>query len=216
MTYLEVVNTVLKLMRLDEVATVAGQEDEAVKVVIQNVNDAKKKVENAWRWNVLRDEWAIPVVQGVSTYPITDSYDQIIIDDVLLNDQWVLKPNNKKSLDRKLNTYSTETNAPNEYAIAGANANREVLIKFWPLSNQSHTVTITGWKNQPDLAIDSDELLVPHYPVVYEALAMSARERGEVGGQTSLELFGMAKKYLEDAIALDASMSPLDTNWYTI
>lgn len=216
MTYLEVVNTVLKLMRLDEVATVAGQEDEAVKVVIQNVNDAKKKVENAWRWNALRDEWAIPVVQGVSTYPITDSYDQIIIDDVLLNDQWVLKPNNKKSLDRKLNTYSTETNAPNEYAIAGANANREVLIKFWPLSNQSHTVTITGWKNQPDLAIDSDELLVPHYPVVYEALAMSARERGEVGGQTSLELFGMAKKYLEDAIALDASMSPLDTNWYTI
>ena len=216
MTYLEVVNTVLKLMRLDEVATVAGQEDEAIKVVIQNVNDAKKKVENAWRWNVLRDEWAIPVVQGVSTYPITDSYDQIIIDDVLLNDQWVLKPNNKKSLDRKLNTYSTETNAPNEYAIAGANANREVLIKFWPLSNQSHTVTITGWKNQPDLAIDSDELLVPHYPVVYEALAMSARERGEVGGQTSLELFGMAKKYLEDAIALDASMSPLDTNWYTI
>ena len=59
-------------------------------------------------------------------------------------------------------------------------------------------------------------MLVPGKPVVYTALAMAARERGEVGGQTAAELFALAGTYLSDAIAWDSSLNDLDNIWMTV
>jgi hypothetical protein len=43
---------------------------------------------------------------------------------------------------------------------------------------------------------------------------MLARERGETGGTTAAEYFGVAQQYLSDAIALDAQKHPYETDWY--
>lgn len=216
MTFLEVVNNVLVLMRQDEITTTVGVEDEAVKVVIQHVNDAKRKVENSWRWNALRDEWSITGVASQKTYALTGTEEQVIIDDVVSESgKYYLKQTSPKFMKRK-DISSVGNGPPLEYAINGINSSREVQIDFWPTPEGGESLTVVGWGLQPALASDATELKVPYLPVVYEALAMAARERGEVGGQTALEIFGMAKKYLADSIALDAAMSPLDTNWYTI
>ena len=61
---------------------------------------------------------------------------------------------------------------------------------------------------------EADELLVPEQPVIYLALALASRERGEVGGQTSTDIFGMASNYLKDAIAHDAALNNLEYDWY--
>jgi len=62
---------------------------------------------------------------------------------------------------------------------------------------------------------DDDLIRLPIDPVMYYALAYSSRERGEVGGQTSGELFALAKQYLSDAISWDVSNSELEYVWST-
>jgi len=47
------------------------------------------------------------------------------------------------------------------------------------------------------------------------AVALLARERGETGGTSAQEYFGLSDKFLNDAIALDASKHPEETIWYT-
>jgi hypothetical protein len=52
-------------------------------------------------------------------------------------------------------------------------------------------------------------------PVIHLAIALLARERGETGGTSASEYFGIADNYLSDAIALDAQKHPDETIWYT-
>ena len=105
---------------------------------------------------------------------------------------------------------------PTYYAVNGQDANKDVRIEVYPAPDAVYTLDVYGFKAQEDLANNDDVLLVPSKPVVYLALALAARERGEVGGQTASEIFGMAKSYLTDAIALDASLTELDNIWMTV
>lgn len=215
MTYLELVNEVLVLMRLDTITTTVGVEDEAVKVVISHINAAKRKVENSWRWNALRDTWALTMVPGTKTYTLDGTENQVIVEDVVNSRGYYLDQTSPKFMRRK-EVLAANGDIPLEYAINGANAQREVQIDFWPTPQVADNITVSGWKTQAPLSSDDDTMLVPDLPVIYEALAMSLRERGEVGGQTALEAFGMAKRYLEDAIALDEGMNEMDTNWVMV
>ena len=73
MTYLDLVNNVLRRMREDEVSNVS--ENTYSKMVGDFVNDAKKLVENTWDWSALRTVKTISTVDGTYVYAITDSKD---------------------------------------------------------------------------------------------------------------------------------------------
>jgi hypothetical protein len=45
-------------------------------------------------------------------------------------------------------------------------------------------------------------------PIIHNAVALLARERGETGGTTTQDYFIIADKYLSDAIAQDAYKNP--------
>ena len=216
MTYLQLVNGVLARMRDDQISSVLSTDDEFAKVVVLLVNDAKTKVENAWDWNALRYDWDLTMVPSQATYELPDSASYVKIQNVdSVTDGYFLDQSSPRDFKRK--KFGGGPNAkPQYYTVSGANASRNVELEFWPTPAVASAITVTGWKNQADLALDSDIITVPYLPVLYEALAMAARERGEVGGQTAMEIFGMAKKYLEDAIALDAALSPLDNIWYQV
>ena len=216
MTYLELVNEVLARLRQDEIPAIIGEDDEAAKMVIKLVNDAKTKVENAWDWNALRYDWDLVMTPSQAEYVLTDSSTYVKIMEVS-NDTKGYFMRQASTSDIKRKSFGNSPNGfSDRFSVDGANTSRDVTIKFWPSPANADSVTVTGWKNQPRLELDDDVLIVPELPVIYEALAMAARERGEVGGQTALEIFGMAKKYLEDAVALDAALSPLDTVWYQV
>jgi len=51
-------------------------------------------------------------------------------------------------------------------------------------------------------------------PVLHMAIALLARERGETGGTSAAEYFGIADKYMSDAIAFDAQKHPDEITWY--
>ena len=58
MTYLQLVNEVLKRLREDTVTNVVSNDDVVADMVVSLVNDAKRTVEDAHTWNVLNYEWS--------------------------------------------------------------------------------------------------------------------------------------------------------------
>jgi hypothetical protein len=71
-------------------------------------------------------------------------------------------------------------------------------------------------KRTTALSADTDTFEVPTRPVILLATAMAIEERGEDGGQQSVNAYIMAQNALSDAIAFDAGRMSEDTEWYTV
>lgn len=63
MTYLDLVNNVLRRMREEEVSTVS--ESTYSKMVGDFVNDSKKLVETSWDWSALRTTLTIETTENI-------------------------------------------------------------------------------------------------------------------------------------------------------
>lgn len=213
MTYLQLLNAVLTRLRDDTVTTVTGG-DEITGMIADLVNDAKRTVEQSHAWNCLRDDWTVNTADGTATYPLTGAGKWAKIESIYGSGGRELREAPLADI-RKKAAASPANDQPIYYAVDGETSG-DVRLRFFPTPDAVEVLTVYGYKNQADLSADSDVLLVPHQPVVYLAYALAARERGEVGGQTSAEIFAMAAQYLKDAIALDASMNDFDNIWTTV
>ena len=58
--------------------------------------------------------------------------------------------------------------------------------------------------------------VLPTRPIILLATAMAIEERGEDGGQQSMNAYAAAQSALADEIAMDASRHPEDTIWYSV
>ena len=211
MTYLELVNGVLSRLREDTVTTLANQDDVVVNLVKDLVNDAKHTVETAHTWNPLQTSWDITTSTGTSSYALTNAGKYVSIEHIVDASGNVLP---QKSKHYARHQPATTNNQPQVWAVDGVDGSGDLKVKLFPTPDAAYSYTAYGYALQSELSSDSDVLLVPSKPVLYLALALAARERGEVGGQTSVELFGMAKQYLSDAIAYDATLDMSDDIWY--
>lgn len=212
MTYLEIVNKVLRLSREDEITGVSETDDVYALLVCDFVNDAKRYVEEAHNWNSLRTEWAITTANGTASYPLTNAGKHAKIEYILGN-KYEVRNAPLKVINREANI-NAGTGEPTKWATNGVDASNDVQIKFYPTPDAVYNFTVYGYEPQADLALDADVLTIPDQPVVYRALALALRERGEVGGQTAAEVFMLADQHLSDAIARDADMSSYDYIWY--
>lgn len=106
------------------------------------------------------------------------------------------------------------------YSIVGRRDKRGYALRVWPNPARDivrqDVLTVRGYRTTGDLKSDDDELMVPSQPVLYYALALAARERGEVGGQTAQEIFAMAGNYISDAIANDFNVTPFGNTWVAV
>lgn len=219
MTYLDLVNDVLIRLREDKIDTVGVNaqtelSDPVAFMVKQFVNDAKRAVEDAHTWNALRNEWSVTTSASTATYSLTGAGESAIMDVVYDADGNELSSAHLNKVRK--DGIASSNNRPSYYAVDGMDASRDVKVRFAPVPDAAYSYTFYGYGKQADLQTDTDECLVPHKPVVYLALALAARERGEVGGQTAAEIFSVAKQYLSDAIAYDAALSQEDDIWFTI
>ena len=215
MTYLQIVNQVLKRLREDTVADVTGLDDPVAEMVVELINDAKQLVENAHTWNALRDEWSITTAADDALYSLTGAGNYGKIEMVVKDDGTELHEEQLRTI-RKRQAASPANNKPKYYAVNGVDGNYDIQLQLFPKPDAVYNYTVYGFKRQAELSAASDVLLVPAKPVVYTALAMAARERGEVGGQTAAELFSLANVYLSDAIAWDGSLNDQDNVWMTV
>jgi len=214
MTYLNLVNNVLRRLREDEVSSV--QDTTYSKLVGDFVNDAKKMVEDAWDWSALRTTLTVTTSAGTFNYVLTGSQNRIKVLDVL-NDSSNLFMTYQTAHwfnDAYLNQ-SPVSGIPEYYTYNGVDSNGDTQVDLYPKPDDTYSIRFNCILRSDDLSADEDDLTIPAQPVIHLAVALLARERGETGGTSAPEYFGIADKYLSDAIALDAQKHPEETIWYT-
>jgi len=214
MTYLDLVNNVLRRMREEEVSSVS--ESTYSKMVGDFVNDSKKIVEAAWDWSALRTTLTITTSADVFNYVLVGSQNRIKALDVI-NDtsNFFMQYQPSSWFDNQYMNQTPATGAPQYYTYNGIDSQGDSQIDVYPKPDGVYTLRFNCILRNEDLSADVDQLLIPHMPVVHLAIALLARERGETGGTSAPEYFGIADKYLSDAIALDAQKHPDETIWYT-
>jgi hypothetical protein len=226
MTYLNLVNNVLRRLREEEVTSVS--QTTYSKLVGDFVNDAKKAVEDAWDWSALRTTLTISTTANVFNYVMTGAGNQLkVLHAYNDTDNFDMQYQTPLWFDDKYMKQEPQTGSPRYYTFNGVNQNGDTQIEVYPKPNVDGTllrfnvvlrgdITDGGTVLRPDeLVNDTDPLIIPSQPVIHLAVALLARERGETGGTSAPEYFQIADRYLSDAIAMDAQKHPEETIWFT-
>ena len=215
MTYLQLVNAVLRKLREDEVTTV--DESDYSKLVGDFVNDAKRLVEDTWDWTGLRHTYTITSVVGTPTYSLTDLNTRgkiLYVHNETRNSQ-VLKESLQRI--RSLNLESDSAQGPVAYyAVDGLEYNNDVQVRLYRTLEAVATFTVYTIITTDDLSTDSDTTSVPDSPIIQWAFSYALRERGETGGQSAVEQAIFAQQELSNAVSFDAGLSPYETVWTTV
>jgi len=227
MTYLELVNNVLRRMREDEVSSV--QNNTYSKMVGDFVNDAKTLVEQSWDWSALRTTLTVETSAGIFNYAMTGAGNEFkVLNAYNDTDNWDLQYQTPLWFDQKYMKEEPQSGSPQYYTFNGVNSSGDTQVEVYPkpstsgvylrfnVVNRGQITDSVGAVIRPKLlSNDTDQLIIPSLPVIHLAVALLARERGETGGTSAPEYFGIADKYLSDAIAMDAQKHPEETIWYT-
>ena len=222
MTYLDLMNNVLDRLREERIT--AGQLDSNpyFRSIGAHVNDAKRQVENAWQWSMLRFDESVPLVQGQTLVELPESADNnYVIHRITCYEKGttdvasVLRWRSDDRVWYNNLSNNVQQNTPAYYAsiYPGApNGNQRIEI-FQPCDRE-YDLLVHGWRNQAPLEAEDDILQVPSFPVYSLATALASRERGETGAINTGELFSIAQSALSDAIAYDSARYPEELDWY--
>jgi len=214
MTYLNLVNNVLRRLREDTVTTV---EANTYSVMTGDfVNDAKKFIETAWDWSALRSTLTITTAADDYTYSLTGSGDNGKVFRII-NDTSNLEMEYQTQawFDNEFFVNTPTSGAPKYFTYNGVDGNGDTQIDIYPKPDGVYSLKAKLVNRNTELSSDSDTLAIPSQPVIHLALALLARERGETGGTSTPEYFAIADRYLSDAIAMDAQKHPEETIFYT-
>ena len=200
-TYLTLVNDVLARLRESSVASVTTS---AYSTLIGKfVNDSMRQVSDAWDWTCLATTITIPTVAGQSTYTVTgsgirqrsitvnDSTNKITLRNVPI--QWIVD-------QQQLSTASSSV--PAYYAWNGTDGT-DSKVEIFPTPSGIYSLKFNMTVPQVELSADATVITVPSEPVVAGAYARALVERGEDGGLSSGEAYGLFKSVLADYISLE-------------
>jgi hypothetical protein len=214
MTYLDVVNNVLRRLREEEVNSV--QDTTYSKMVGDFVNDAKRIVENAWDWSATRLTMTITTVPDVFNYVLAGSQNRLKVLDVINDTQNAFMEYRPQVwFDEKYLIQPVLEGTPQYYTFNGVDPNGDTQIDIYPKPDSAYVVRFNAVVRDDDLTADADDVIVPAAPIIHLAVALLARERGETGGTSAQEYFSIADSFLSDAIALDAAKHPEEVIWST-
>ena len=211
MTYLEVVNTVLRRIREKEVTSVNATSYS--RLIGDLVNDVKDELEYSWNWNALRQTYSVNTGIGVFNYVLNGAKSGTYILNAW-NDtaKTELVPMSTLNAERVYLQDRLE-GAPAYYNVNGTDATGNLLVDVYPIPDTSYVLTFNVCASQPDLVNDSDLIWVPARPVIEGSVARAITERGEDGGLNSSEAYALYKAALSDYIALEASRYPEEECW---
>jgi|TARA_R110002033_G_scaffold127789_2_gene169188 hypothetical protein len=214
MTYLQLVNSVLRRLREDEVTSVS--QNSYSKLIGEFVNDSKRTVEDAYDWTALRDTLTVSTDATAFNYTLVGSGNRMKILDVA-NDtsNFFLQYRTSHWMNNAFLINDAPTGTPQFYSFNGVDANGDNGVDLYPKPDGVYQVRFNAVLRTDDFTVDTDNMLIPSSPVVQLATALGARERGETGGTSAAELFALADRTLADAIAFDAAQHPEETIWYS-
>lgn len=212
MTYLDLVNSVLRKLREDEVTTVNATDYS--RLVGDFVNDAKRLVEDTWDWTALRETYTVVTSSGTAIYPLSgfNTRGKILYVFNETTNREVLKESLQRI--RSLNLTSDNASGPIAYyAVDGLDSNNDVQLRLYRTPNTVETLSVYVVKRPGDLTADSGTVKVPSSPIIQWAYSYALRERGETGGQSAAEQAIFAQQELSNAVSFDAGLSFDETIW---
>jgi hypothetical protein len=214
MTYLQLVNAVLRRLRENEVTTAVGNADSYTKLIGDFVNDAKRLVEDAWDWSSLRDTLTVNTATDVFNYTVTGAGLSSKTLNVINNTSGAfMKQASSSWMDNAFLNQDSPKSTPSYYSWNGSDANGNLKVDVFPIPNGVYALHFNIVDRTEPFTADTTVLKVPSAPVIHYAVALASRERGDTGGTSSQELFSIADASLADAIAMDAARFPSETTW---
>lgn len=207
MTYLNLMNAVLRRLREEEVTAVTNTT--YAKMVGDFINDAKTLVSQATDWSALRETITVTTAASDNTYSLTNSGDNVKVMSVLNDTQnCFMEYQTKDWFNDSLYIAESVEGAPKYFTYNGLDSNGDTQLLIGPTPDGVYSLRFDVVKRQGDLTANTDKLLIPSMPVIHLAVALLARERGETGGTSTAEYFTIANQYLSDAVAIDAAKHP--------
>lgn len=202
MNALQLVNSVLRRIRETEVVDFSAS---YTKLILDFINETKREVEDAWDWSSLRSTISIPTDTVNKDYSVTGAGQRYrILSAYNTTNLSLLNLTDRSSILQQQQIGNSSPSVPYSYAVTGQDASLDPIISFGDVPNGIYTLKFNLIVPQNDLAITTDTLTVPWYPVVQGAWARAISERGEDGGQNTSEQYQMYVSSLADAIAQDA------------
>ena len=215
MTYLNLMNSVLRRLREEETTSVTSTTYN--KMVGDFINDAKTLVGQAADWSALRETLTISTTASDNTYSLTGGGDNVKVMSMLNDTQnCFMEYQTKDWFNDALYISNAVEGAPKYFTYNGLDGNGDTQILVGPTPDGVYSIRVDLVKRQADLAANDDSLLIPAQPVIHLAVALLARERGETGGTSTAEYFQIANQYLSDAIAIDAAKHPEEMVFRTV
>jgi len=211
-TYLQLVNDVLIRLRENEVSSVS--DNNYSKLIGKFINDAKRQCEDAYNWNALSDTLSAVTGADVFNYVLVGSGQRFRVIDVI-NDtnDYFLELQTTEQMNLLFLTQTAQKDQPRYYNFNGTNSNGDTQVDLYPIPNGVYNIRFNVIKPQLPLSANSDQILIPSEPVIFNALARAMGERGEDGGIASNEAFAMYRQSLSDAIALESGRYREEMEW---
>jgi hypothetical protein len=215
MTYLQMVNSVLRRLRETEVSSVS--DNAYSKLIGDFVNDSKRVVEDSYNWNALYDTLSATTSADVFNYVLVGSGQRFRVVDIL-NDtsNWFLKEQSTVWFDQQFLLTNVQKGSPQYYNFNGTNSNGDTQVDLFPIPNGVYDIRFNIVKPQVALSGNADVVLVPSEPIIFLALAKALAERGEDGGFASNEAAQMYRQSLSDAIALESGRYGEESQFYWV
>ena len=223
MTYKDIINAVLR--RLRETSIGAGASwtgpiynyanvTDYQKLIGDLVNEAKREVEDAWNWSILRASPTVTTSNGTQSYSLTGTNERsrILMAQEQSNGTLLQEMSDRYLQFTKYPTASVQYGIPDYYTITGINST--LTVEFDTIPDAAYNITFRVVNPQEDLEDSSTVLKVPHQPVILGAWARAIAERGEDGGSMSDMVFGQYQNALSDAIQIDAGRTVGEVDFY--
>jgi len=219
MTYLQLVNAVLRRLRESEVTTVqgAGNTNSYARLVGDFINESKSQVEAAYDWSALRTTNTVTTSANVFNYELQNTRTSAKVLDVF-NDTSNIEMRYQTSnwFDNEFLMGTPPTGVPIYYNFNGVSADGDIQVDIYPIPDGVYDIRFNMTSRNLPLTADTDVTVLPTRPIILLATAMAIEERGEDGGQQSINAYGAAQSALADELSFDAARHPEDTIWYSV
>lgn len=212
MTYLNLVNNVLKRLRERTVNSVS--ESAYSELIGVLVNDAKSEVENAWNWSALRNTLTLTTSSGVFNYELNGTGNNFSVMDVVSEDgNYFMEYRTQHDFNQFYLNQTPTSGIPRYYNFNGVSSDGDTLVDVYPKPDAVYTIYFNIIQRTADLSNNADTLTVPSQPVLLLAYAKAVEERGEDAGISSTSAYATAARVLNDAIAQDAQRHSEELEW---
>ena len=212
MTYLQLVNNVLKRLRERPVSTV--DENTYSTLIGILVNDSKDEIETAWSWSALRTTLSATTTVDVFNYELNGTQNSFKVLDVVNDTSNFFMTYQTASYFNNVFLNNTPAKgSPRYYSFNGISDDGDTLVDVYPIPNGAYNLRFNVVMPQAQLSSDETRILIPTKPIEMLAYAKAIEERGEDGGAASNSAYATAQRVLNDAISFDSAKHPEEAIW---